>query len=194
MTVAGDTAGDVAGAILIGGRSSRLGRDKALEPLDGRPLGGIVLEVLRAAGCAPLMAIGARSTEREALGVEIVPDRWPGTGPLNGVATALSTVGCPVVVAACDLVGLQPPTVARVIDGAAGVDVAMATAAGRHGAIGCWNPSALAGIDAAFASGIRSLWAVLERLETRMVEVPAVELIDIDTDEDLIRYRRSVGC
>lgn len=194
MTVAGDTAGAVAGAILIGGRSTRLGRDKALEPLDGRPLGGIVLEVLRAAGCAPVVAVGARSIEREALGVEIVPDRWPGTGPLNGVATALATLGGPVVVAACDLVGLRPTTVARVIAGADEVDVAMATAAGRHGAVGCWNPSALAGIETAFASGIRSLWAVLERLETRLVEVPATELIDIDTDEDLLRHRRSVGC
>src|SRR2546425_4076850 len=77
----------VAGFILAGGVSSRMGRDKALLEISGVPL------LVRPAGLIePLVAavtvIG--SPERYAsLGLRVIPDAVAGVGPLGGIATAL---------------------------------------------------------------------------------------------------------
>lgn len=186
----------IAGAVLVGGRSERFGRDKALEPMNGRPMAARVLEVLVDAGCSPCLVVGDPERRYPTPGVEFVDDRLPGAGPLNGVLTALGHVEGPVVVAACDLVALSSATVRSLVETAAqvGVDAAVATVDGRHGAVACWNPSALTIIEQAFESGVRSLREVYEMMSVRTVEVPAAELDDIDTEDDLNRYRRSVGC
>src|SRR5207302_9469448 len=77
----------VAGFILAGGVSSRMGRDKALLEISGVPL-----LVRTARLIEPLVAavtvIG--SPERYAsLGLRVIPDAVAGVGPLGGIATAL---------------------------------------------------------------------------------------------------------
>lgn len=77
----------VAGFILAGGASSRMGRDKAL-----LEIGGVPLLVRTARLIEPLVAavtvIG--SPERYAsLGLQVIPDDAAGVGPLGGIATAL---------------------------------------------------------------------------------------------------------
>jgi len=79
----------VAGFVLAGGRSSRMGRDKALELFCGRPLIEVALETLRQAGVQPAIA-GARS---ELSGfASVVADTEPDQGPLAGVCAALGTI------------------------------------------------------------------------------------------------------
>ncbi len=92
----------VAGFILAGGSSSRMGRDKASLEIDGVPL------LVRAARLLdPLVrsvtVIGA--PERYAsLGLPIVPDDQPSLGPLGGIATALRITPTDWnLVVACDL-------------------------------------------------------------------------------------------
>src|SRR4029078_6965520 len=96
------------GAVLCGGRSSRMGTDKAQIRIDGVPMairvGGCLLE----AGADRILAIGAATTP---LGQVGVPDRWPGEGPVGGVITALGVAGTDVAVLACDLLA---PSVAAV--------------------------------------------------------------------------------
>jgi molybdopterin-guanine dinucleotide biosynthesis protein A len=77
-----------AGFVLAGGRSTRMGRDKALLPLDGEPmLVRIARRVEAAAGSATVIGPPDRY---EHLGFEVVPDRMPEAGPLAGIDTALS--------------------------------------------------------------------------------------------------------
>src|SRR5258708_24214760 len=85
--------GQIAGYILAGGMSSRLGRDKALVELAGRPL------LLHMQGL--LSSVASRVTvvaplRYSALGVRMIPDEWPGYGPLGGIATALRHTGLEV--------------------------------------------------------------------------------------------------
>lgn len=77
---------DVAGFVLAGGRSSRMGTDKTLVELAGKPLIQHALEVLRKAGVSAAIA-GARS---ELAGfAPMVEDPTPGLGPLAGVCAAV---------------------------------------------------------------------------------------------------------
>ena len=77
---------DAAGFILAGGRSSRMGEDKALVRFAGRPLVEIALEVLRQAGLEAFIA-GARSSLADF--AHVVEDAEAGLGPLGGITAGL---------------------------------------------------------------------------------------------------------
>ena len=78
---------NIAAFVLAGGASRRMGRDKALLELDGVPM------VVRMARLAEPHVASVRVVappERYAsLSLCVVADRWQGTGPLGGIATAL---------------------------------------------------------------------------------------------------------
>jgi molybdopterin-guanine dinucleotide biosynthesis protein A len=99
---------DVSLLLLNGGRSRRMGRDKASMEVDGRPL-----------GLRPVEALGALVAEvvvagRPLPGLEarVVADAVPGAGPLAGVVAGLVAVRTPLAVAvACDMPTLVPAVV-----------------------------------------------------------------------------------
>ena len=84
---------DVVGILLAGGRSARMGRDKALLPYRGRTLLEHMAALLQASGACRVLVSGPLRT-----GYASVPDRRPGLGPLGGiqaVAAALAgKAGC----------------------------------------------------------------------------------------------------
>ncbi len=82
-------AQDAVGFVLAGGLSSRMGRDKALLMLDGRPLVENALSILRQAGL-PASISGARTPLASC--APVVPDTKPGLGPLGGVCAALASM------------------------------------------------------------------------------------------------------
>lgn len=75
------------GFVLAGGKSRRMGRDKALMRVGTQPL------VLRAAGILePFVnevALIAPPGRYKNLGLHVVPDMWPGQGPLAAICTGL---------------------------------------------------------------------------------------------------------
>ena len=79
---------DAAGFVLAGGRSSRMGQEKALVILNGQPLIVHALQVLREAGLTASIAGGAASLSAFA---PVVEDSVPGLGPLGGVCAALTS-------------------------------------------------------------------------------------------------------
>jgi len=85
----------VAGFVLAGGRSSRMGRDKALVELDGRTLVSLAVEKLQSAGLSAAIA-GARS---ELAGIaHVIADETPDQGPLGGICTALAATAAELAV------------------------------------------------------------------------------------------------
>lgn len=151
-----------AGAVLAGGRSRRMGTDKAFVEVHGRPLVTVAANALRAAGADPVLAVGGDRAALRALGLSVVDDRWPGDGPLGGIITALESTPSSnlVVVLSCDLVAASPGAVGAVVaalDAADDADVAVPMVHGRaqwlHAA---WRSSALPALHAAFATGIRA--------------------------------------
>jgi molybdenum cofactor guanylyltransferase len=78
---------DAAGFVLAGGRSSRMGRDKALVELGSLKLVEWAKVILAGAGLEVWIA-GVRNPEVEMYG-PVVPDLWEDAGPLGGVCSAL---------------------------------------------------------------------------------------------------------
>jgi len=81
----------VAGYVLAGGKSSRMGQDKALLELAGKPLVALAVETLRRV-CGDVHILSSRSELAEF--APLVPDVHPGCGPLGGIETALLHSSC----------------------------------------------------------------------------------------------------
>ncbi len=100
MTPAPETV--CAGWVLAGGRSSRMGREKALLEIDGQPLVSRALRLLHPL-CSSVAIVGPPERYQQ-LGFTVMADERPEIGPLGGILTALahSEVDRNLVVA-CDL-------------------------------------------------------------------------------------------
>jgi len=112
MNAGRDNAGDAGGSavdaalLLAGGSGSRIGLDKRLLTIGGRPLVLRALDFLR--DRFPRVAVSVSADRPIDLGpaqeaVVVVPDRWPGDSPLAGLASGLRETGSPVFAMATDL-------------------------------------------------------------------------------------------
>lgn len=108
--------GAFSGAVLAGGRSRRMGTDKAFIEIGGRLLVTIARDALLDAGAREVLAVGGDGGALGRLGMRAVRDRWPDEGPLGGVVTALGEAQHdPVVVLACDLPSVEAGAVTAVL-------------------------------------------------------------------------------
>jgi molybdopterin-guanine dinucleotide biosynthesis protein A len=123
MSAVGDREA-ISAAILAGGKSSRMGVDKALLALDdGRPF---VLRTADRAGAVAddVFVVATARPEYEELGLRVVPDSHPADGTLGGIATALEHARheyC--LVLACDLPFLSVALLRRMVELPRGYDV-----------------------------------------------------------------------
>jgi molybdopterin-guanine dinucleotide biosynthesis protein A len=90
------------GAVLAGGKSSRMGRPKATLELAGRPLVAYPLESVAAAGLEPIV-VAKRDSELPDLECGVVREEDTRSHAATGIAAALEAAGGPVVVVACDM-------------------------------------------------------------------------------------------
>src|SRR5712691_8368629 len=97
-----------AGFVLVGGKSSRMGRDKANLPFEGRTLvERVAAAVADAAGSVTLVGPPGRY---ESLGLPVIADLEPDLGPLGGIHAALSATSAAWnLIAACDLPAVSGP-------------------------------------------------------------------------------------
>ncbi len=104
------------GAVLAGGQSKRLGRDKAEVKLGGRTLAHRAISTLREV----FSRVALVSPPRQGLnlqGVEVVPDLEAGLGPLGGISTAIRWAeGRSIFVLACDLPFVSSDLVRHICD------------------------------------------------------------------------------
>lgn len=187
--------------MLCGGASRRLGTDKALVVVRGRPLAVGVADAVGRAGADPVAAIGGDAAALGGLGLAVVADRWPGAGPAGAVATALAWArrcGAGVVlVAACDHPDVNAGDLAALVAAVeAGAAVAVASAGGRtHPTVSAWrvDPAAVAAAAAFVDGGGRRLGDLADALAPpggcpQPVAVAAATCADIDDADDLRRY------
>jgi len=92
----------LAGFILAGGESSRMGRDKALLELNGVALVARTARLVETVSGRP--AIVGAPERLGGFGFTVISDDWPGAGPLGGIATALRATNASWnLIVACDL-------------------------------------------------------------------------------------------
>ncbi len=174
-----------------------MGRNKALIDVDGEPMARRVAGALRDAGCVSVVAYGGDAVELRALGLPVLPDRYPGSGPLGGVlgalelfaATDLSIAG--VFVVACDLPALTGGDLAALITSAhdhRAADVIVGRTSAIEPTCAIWHPRTLDPIRRWFSGGERTLHVVIDRLSGVAVDLDAAALRNMNTPEDLARY------
>jgi molybdenum cofactor guanylyltransferase len=103
-----------AGFVLAGGRSRRMGRDKAMLPYRGRPLIAHMAETVEKAlgrearsGSGHVAIVGEPDRYRD-LGYRVLADIYEDCGPLSGIVTALSESPADWnLVVACDMPNLE---------------------------------------------------------------------------------------
>lgn len=177
---------------MAGGRSSRMGRDKALLRFRGMPLAEAVARAVEgAAGSAVLVGNPTLATS---LSYPVIPDLYPGEGPLGGILTALHHTAAEWnLVAACDMPELTSAFLARLLDAAAESDAEVLMPLGRGGLpeplCAVYRLSARDQVQAAFDAGARKVTAALAGLRTFHLAVPDLKQFqNVNTPEDWAVY------
>jgi molybdopterin-guanine dinucleotide biosynthesis protein A len=194
---------NVAAFVLAGGASERMGQDKALLELGGVPM---VMRAARLAQpCVASVAIVAPQERYARLNLRILPDRWPGAGPLGGIATALGSASAEWnLILGCDLPYLTPEWVAWLIFRALQSPAQAVVPESRRGLeplAAMYHQSCGTVLTAAVERGVRR---VTEGLSEILFErISAVEWQSLDpmgalfenmnTPEDYAEARRRIG-
>ncbi|WP_421120021.1 molybdenum cofactor guanylyltransferase [Aquihabitans daechungensis] len=189
----------VMGAVLVGGASRRMGQDKGALALEGTPMAHRVRRVLFDAGVGSVVFVGGPASDEGA-----IPDRWPGEGPLAGLATAVlhgaAVDGVEiVVVAACDQPDLTTEVLASLVQALHASphevvgSVARTSDGRRHPFPSAWRCAAGERLRSLVEAGQRRADAALEA--GPVVEVPAPEaaLEDLDTPADVAAWVATRG-
>ena len=163
----------LAGAILAGGRASRLGgRPKALLPVgDARIIDRQIAVLRTAVGHGEVLIVANEPELYRAMGLRIVPDREPGVGALGGLATALAASDATyTLVLACDLPFVTAEFASLLARACRGHDVALPRGDdGYHPLCACWSREALPELDRRIAAGQRRIIDALSALRVREV-------------------------
>jgi molybdopterin-guanine dinucleotide biosynthesis protein A len=167
----------VGGYILVGGGSTRFGRDKALVEIGGRIMLAQMIELMQsAAGKVKLVALPGKY---EGYGVEIVADQWPGEGPLGGIITALEDAGKGSrksewnLMVSCDMPFFTNDWLkfmcGRAAESKAQV-VLPHSASGPEPLCACYRTDGAGALRAAFESGVRKVTEGLKHVTTEVLD------------------------
>lgn len=168
----------VSAAIMAGGRSKRMGQDKAWIELDGDPLIKRVAAVL--AQVADEVIVVANEPRYASLGLRVVKDRYPNGGALGGIATGVGAAAHDtVLVAACDMPFLSP-TVWRLLLGHAGeADVVVPRIGGEYETLhALYTKACLPHMARALAEDRLRVIAFFDQVRVLPIDEPELRAVD----------------
>jgi molybdopterin-guanine dinucleotide biosynthesis protein A len=178
--------------ILCGGKSSRMGRDKAMLPFGPELMLQRVVRIVGAVvGAQNLVVVAAPNQSLPELPPEamVVHDLIEFRGPLQGLATGLSAIGDrfdAVYATACDVPLLAPAFVERMFQSLEGYEIAVPFDGEHHHSLAAvYRPRVLAKIEPLVAAERLSLRFLFDEVPTR--EVSASKLRDVDPELDTLK-------
>ncbi len=116
--------------ILAGGNSSRMGTDKGMMLLNGKPIVQYVLEQLQLT--FKNVSIVSNNPEYEMFGVEVIPDIITGVGPAGGVFAALNHSDKAYnFIVGCDMPFITTSIIDLVLNEVANADIVLPLISGR---------------------------------------------------------------
>lgn len=92
----------ITAVILAGGKSSRMGQNKALMPIEGKTLIERIGDILSTIFSKIVLSTASQNAYPQLQLPEVV-DRYPQTGPLGGITTVLESGLSPIFCVACDM-------------------------------------------------------------------------------------------
>jgi molybdopterin-guanine dinucleotide biosynthesis protein A len=172
-------SGDVAAVVLAGGKSSRMGSDKAVLDFCGRRMIEVVVDRMRMLTDRIVVVTRSRRVVKPAETV-IIEDESPFAGPLPALIAGLRAAGTErVVVVACDMPFLDAGFLGHLVSGVGDLDACVPiTAEGPEPLHAAYGACAVEPLLAATAAGERSLRGALQRLKVRWVEEPEWRRLD----------------
>ena len=190
-----------AGVILAGGRSSRMGREKPLLDVGGRP---IIERVVAAVGpcVGETVVVTNRPDLYGFLGLRLLEDIQHGRGPLAGMLTALRGVSCDAaLVVAGDYPFLDAVTLARIVREDPGEGVVVPEIDGQLQPLCALYAAATAKtIEKSLADGELMVHSLIARLPRRVLTQeefggPAASrtFLNINTPDDLKLAEKLLG-
>ncbi len=166
----------LAGYVLAGGASRRMGRDKALLEKDGELL---LVRIARALGevCETVRVL-APAGRYEALGYEVLPDLRPGQGPLGGIETALSNCASEwALIVACDVPNVDGEWLRTLAGAVEDRYAVIASGDPPNPLVAVWRRSALGAVSRAIDKGKLRVRDLLEELPVRLLIPPRAEIL-----------------
>ncbi|MGH9509063.1 MAG: molybdenum cofactor guanylyltransferase [Terriglobales bacterium] len=192
-------ARDLSAFVLAGGRSARMGRDKAFLDLAGRTLLDRALETCRPL-CPTVTIVGPQ--EKFAACGTTVEDIYPGRGPLAGIHAALShSVTSHNLVVGVDLPFVTTGFLRYLVEQAwaSGADVTVPRAGGGfHPVCAVYHRRFRDVAQAALEHGVNKIDALFSQVSRRILEEPELSRFalgarmfeNLNTSEDLERAER----
>jgi molybdopterin-guanine dinucleotide biosynthesis protein A len=106
---------EIVGVILAGGKSSRMGKDKALLDIRGTPLIKLVTETIKQV-FGRVIVVANDAQAYQFLGLEVVPDVFKECGPLGGIHAAfVHSDSSSVFITACDTPCISPDLIRYIL-------------------------------------------------------------------------------
>jgi molybdopterin-guanine dinucleotide biosynthesis protein A len=175
-----------AGFVLVGGHSSRMGRDKAFLRWHSRFMVEHVAD--QVASCVGKLALVGDPDRYGALGIDCFPDLHPGVGPLAGIEAALETKrGELNLIVACDMPDLETASLLKLLERAEMNDAQCLAARDENGLIhplcAVYRSSCLPVIRGALEAGRLKLLDVLEELGAVTMEI-GQRISNVNTPEE----------
>jgi molybdopterin-guanine dinucleotide biosynthesis protein A len=187
--------------VLVGGRGTRLGKDKLQVLVGGRPLLQRVID-----GLSPIseriLVVTAQGQKRPAIQVTYsevvaVQDIYPGKGALGGIYTGLTAANSQYsLVVAADMPFLNPDLLQHLVGVMPGFDVVMPRINGDIEPLhAVYSRDCLPAIQEQIQKGQLQIRVFLERVRARYVEVTEIDrfdprhlsLFNVNTPEDLTK-------
>ncbi len=189
---------DAEGFVTAGGRSSRMGRDKAWLEIEGRPMIERVIAAL--ASVTSRVSVIANSAGYDRLGLPVYSDANESIGPLEAIRTALANSQARrVILVGCDMPFITPELLAFLLDAMGDHKAVVPTDADDRLEPLCavYSADALAAVTELIRSGGRKTSMLFDLMPTRVVGFKEIAHLagadiffnNINTPEDYARAR-----
>jgi molybdopterin-guanine dinucleotide biosynthesis protein A len=178
---------EASGFVLAGGKSSRMGRDKATLPYGGATLAFHMAALVRQA--VGTVAILGDPERYGALGYPVYPDVVPGCGPMGGVFTALSVTSTDWnLIAACDMPSLSSTIFRTLLERASKSRAECVAASGPSGEpeplCAVYHRDCLPALQREIEDKRFRMKVLLTELRTETVSVASLALVNLNTPEE----------
>jgi len=197
---------DIRGYVLAGGKSSRMGSDKALLNMEGRTAIERQCEILETFCAQGVFIAGARSSALSKFSWPVIQDSTLDQGPLVGIISALQHAENGIaVILAVDLLAISATDITAVLaacsqDVDSKCDVFFAQSKhdpAEHGAqplCAAWRvESSLPVLSQQFEQGQRSVMKAWQGLKRQGVLISESHLININLPSDFENFHRAKG-
>jgi molybdopterin-guanine dinucleotide biosynthesis protein A len=189
------TAEGICGLVLAGGKSRRMGQDKALLRHNGETQLGRAVRLLQQHLARVFVSARAdQSAEPERARFSQIVDRYTDLGPLAGILSAMDAEPrLAWLVVACDLPNLDSETIRHLLDQRSATQPFTAYRSSVDGLpeplCAIYNPSARRILDEFIAAGIHCPRKIMLRSDTRLLEPRNPKALDnINTPDELSQH------